>query len=244
MNRILKYLGNKRESLRIPDFPIPESKVKTETTDLPSACAFCNVLLRDGEFRAVSHEKNDMVAVVCDSCIRHFAVMSKFSENVGVFWEEHPDYDRMIDGIVTRLEGEPGNARTKEVVAKIVVQSLQRSSSLLAGNKEVCPKTGLSLTPARHILIPINRENPFFVERLVKLACEEVGIAFEPSSPNDLNSGRAFERIIKNHANGERSWAEHAVIFCDGYVPSDAPCTVIMTSSSKEKPPFDHIIYI
>ena len=215
----------------------PADKPPTEIpSGAPAKCAFCMANLGGKDF--VAYSKSFPATAICCECVLNLAVMARFArETFAIWFQPNPDYDPLKRSILKRFFAHSGPIRTKNAIAEIAVRILQRTSAIVMKEKDVCRRTGVSLIPIRVALV--GSDDMAFVEDLLRIACQDVGIAFRRIGKNELANGSGFE-LLKTQTNNESRWAEMGALLCDDYAdPGSIGCAVIFACKSEHGIPDD-----
>jgi hypothetical protein len=104
--------------------------------------------------------------------------------------------------------------------------------------QELCPKTGIVLSPPRIAII--SRESETCI-RLLELACRELGLFFRHVDGRNLIDGTGYTELRDFQAGGvsggEERWAENGIIVCKEFVRPNARCGVVFCLDAKTKMP-------
>lgn len=231
-NRIFKYIKKaEREVSELPpkfaesDFDdlegLPSADMERSPVERPtcyaSKCGFCGKKVNPSEFMAATQSGPEQTA--CGNCIEMLATMNRFSKNFAIYYNS-ANYESLYDSLIKRVAGEVGSDTLKDQAVSLAIQFLQRSSAVLSGQTgEKDVKTGVSLKLPR-VALTGAKAAAFAI--ILEVACKEIGMPFRRAAAADVISGSAFKDLVKYDSNGETTWAEHGIIFCNSEaLPSD-----------------------
>jgi len=212
--------------------PDPARKSPTDLpTNAPAYCAFCTETLAGKDFRAFS--KILPFSAICGDCIGRFAVMNKFAcETFDIHFSVDQDYSPLKSGILKRLFSATGSIRMKKAVADIAIRLLMQASARIMHKKD--HPNAPELKYQRFALVCENIES---CSNLFRVACSETAMAYMETTKQDLEDGSAFDELLKVSANGEIQWASLGVLYCNGYVKTNAGCGVVYGCNTTERLP-------
>lgn len=237
MNRILEIIqrpDGKKHLIPSDATPIQQRRYSvTQTPDnAPGRCCFCAGLLSSCGFVAYTRIDYRPTGALCDRCIINFSRPAKFVEINKVYGQKKPDYSAWICRLIKRLVGENGSQELKSKVIELILRFAIRQSAIVHGCVfGIDPKTGVDLSGRLRIAVITNEVEE--LANLIRLACDEVGLHFRHCTSADVSSGKGFKDLVCQQTNREEAWAAFAVMFCNGYVETQANCILVFACKSE-----------